>query len=46
MGIIILIGLIYMAVNGNWVQCILFLMIAGIANSKHTDKNRRGGWWK
>lgn len=44
--IVVIIGLIYMLVEGNLFECLLFLGIVAIVNDKFTDSNRRGGWWK
>lgn len=46
MSIIVLIGFIWMVVTGNWFVGIMFLAIVGVANTKYTDSNRRGKWWK
>lgn len=46
MAIIVLIGAIYMLVNGGLLHLILYLVIVGKVTTKFTDDNRRGGWWK
>lgn len=46
MGIIILIGMVYMLADGNWLGCLIFLGIVAMARDNYTDSNRRGGWWK
>lgn len=46
MGIIILIGAIYMIANGDLFQLIVYLCIVAVCRDKYTDSNRRGGWWK
>ena len=46
MSIIILIGAIYMLINGNLFQCLLFIGLVATVSNKYTDNHRRKDWWK